>query len=286
MQVGLAENWLAAAGGVLVGTPGDAWEHHGRYQYVVNAIVREPDGSLVVGSGNGLWRVTADPEDKWIQLHDETLTEVLTVAQSDVGLVAGSPYGVSVSTTDENGYPRWRSLTEHLRVNARFTNAILVDPADSTRWLVGTEGGVILGHDNGETWEETDLSDTAVRSVIYHDGVYWAGSDDRGLLCSEDGRRWKSVWAEESVFAVATSGDRLILGTERGFAVGARDEGFSRTGPHILIRCVAVDPADPDVFVGGADPGGMWTSKDAGQSWTNTAVTPRVRNLYPPRGDA
>jgi len=280
-----ATDWLIGANGIVAGRPGGSWKRLGDYRYSVNGILREADGSLTVGASNGLWQVPVDRSEMWVQLADETLTEVMALSHSLVGTVAGFPYGVAVSRIDEAGNPRWRSLTEHLRVNARFTNTILTDPDDPTRWIVGTEGGVIIGQGNGESWEESDLNDSPVRALIHTGDSFLAGTDLKGLMQSRDGCRWESVdGVDEATFAVAVAGDRIIAGSEHGVVVRASEGSRIRTGPRALVRCLGVDPNDPDIWVAGTDPGGLWFTVDAGQTWQNTGVVSRVRTIVVPEG--
>lgn len=273
------EDWLIAANGIYHGRPGGTWTLLGFYRYTVNQILRA-DGRLIAATGNGLWDVPEDRSERWVQLHDETLTEVMTIAQTDVGIAAGSPYGVAIGAEDEEDYPRWRSLTEDLRVNARFTNTILVDPKDRTRWIVGTEGGVIVGEDNGATWVESDLCDSPVRSIVRAGDDYWAASDVHGLMRSSDGHAWESVAGVDGpAFCVTGSAERLVVGTRTGVAVRSADGSVEQRGPNVLVRCITIDPEDADVWVAGADPGGVWTTRDAGRTWTNTGGFTRVRNI-------
>jgi hypothetical protein len=285
---GLAEaekDWLIGANGVYRGQPGGTWSHVGQYRYVVNQVVVTGEGTLVAACGNGLWEVPRNPDGMWIQLHDETLTEVQTIAETSVGIAAGSPYGVAISERDDVGDLRWGSLTEHLRVNARYTNTILLDPQDPSRWIVGTEGGVIIGEDNGAEWSESDLCDSPVRSVIHSDGSYWAASDMHGLMRSADGLGWSTVPdVDGPAFSVVASGGSLVVGTQDGVLVRQADGSVERRGPSILVRCLAIDPGDPDVWVAGADPGGLWISRDAGMSWKNTGFVTRVRTIVAPSG--
>ena len=278
-------DWLIGANGIWRGKPGGNWELLGHYRYTVNQILREEEGSLTIAAGNGLWRVPADRSQMWIQLHDETLTEVMAVSHTPVGIVAGSPYGVAISRQDEAGNSRWRSLTEHLRVNARFTNTILTDPNDPTRWLVGTEGGVIIGRENGESWEESRLNDTPVRALLHTGEMFFAGTDLKGLMQSRDGCVWEPVTGmDKATFAVSVAGEKIITGSEHGIVVRAPDGSQRRTGPRALVRCLGVDPTNSDVWVAGTDPGGLWFTSDAGETWQNTGVVTRVRNIIVPEG--
>ncbi len=279
------KQWLIGANGILAGSPDGSWERLGNYRYTVNQVLRDTGSTLTVATGNGLWRVPVDRSGTWVQLHDETLTEVATIVRSPVGIVAGSPYGVAVCRDDDARNPRWQSLTEHLRVNARFTNTILIDPADPTRWLVGTEGGLIIGQDNGSVWSESELNESPVRSVIHAKGRFWAASDKHGLLRSVDGCQWESVEGVPGpAFTVACQGDWLVVGTMRGVVVCEPNGPAKRLGANILVRCLGIDPANPDMWVAGADPGGLWVTYDAGKTWKNTGVVTRVRTVVAPEG--
>jgi hypothetical protein len=278
-------DWLVAVNGILVGKPGGSWARMGNYRFTINQILRETDGSLIAATGNGLWRVPVDRGAMWVQLNDETLIEVMAIAHSSSGILAGSPYGVAVSRKDEAGNPRWRSLTEHLRVNARFTNAILVDPNDQSRWLVATEGGVIIGEENGASWVESGLNDTPVRALIHAGDRFLAGTDREGLMQSSDGKTWERVGDRRTgVFAVDVVGDTIVAGSEEGVLVIERDGSHERVGPRALVRCLRADPKEKDIWLAGMDPRGLWSTHDAGKTWRNIGGASRVRDIVVPEG--
>ena len=101
--------WLIGVNGILAGEPGSKWAQICDYRYPINRLLREDDEVLMAGTTQGLWRVPADRSAQWVQLHDETLTEVLCLAHSSEGILAGSPYGVAVSWQDGEGHMRWRT---------------------------------------------------------------------------------------------------------------------------------------------------------------------------------
>ena len=207
------DHWLIGSKGVYHGTIGGSWTRIGAQEYGISSLIREP-GRLVAGAswGSGLWEWPNDanqgdqadqagPSDRsdlaerWKQLHDETLTEIMAIAsiEGSPGVVAGSPYGIATGRYDERGAARWTHHSDALRVNERFTNAILVHPDESTTWLIGTEGGVLIADDSGAAWRRTSISGTAVRALAFIHGHFWAGTDDRGIWRSEDGERWDSA---------------------------------------------------------------------------------------------
>ena len=213
----LRDHWLIGSKGVYHGTIGGSWTRIGAQEYGISSLIREPD-RLVAGAswGSGLWEwsngadrpdhadqtdhaaeaVRADQPnpgsrpDRWKQLHDETLTEIMAIASIDgsPGVVAGSPYGIATGRYDDAGAVRWTHHSDALRVNERFINAILVHPGDSSSWLIGTEGGVLIADDSGASWRRTSISGTAVRALAYIQDRFLGGHGRPGHL-AQRGRR-------------------------------------------------------------------------------------------------
>jgi hypothetical protein len=273
-------DWLVGAVGVWAGNPQGEWRRHGPYPFAVEGIQRGKN-NLLIGTGHGLWEAPLDPTGRWVQLHDETLTEVLDVARDGDGApVAAGSYGVSVSTVDELGLPRWRSLTEDLSPDQRYTNVVRL--AGPELWLAGTEAGVLASTNSGLHWEPTELSGSPVRSLERLRDQWWAGTDDQGLWCSHEGHAWKQVDCPVSaVFSVAFSDENLLVGGYDGIHCRNAQGHWQRSGPQALIRCLAVEG---DTWVAGADPGGLWISDDKGISWRRQGPFQRITVICPPGG--
>ena len=283
------EDWLIGANGVWMGTAANGWRRLGPYTYVTNDIAVDtstgtfPTGNatpdILVATGHGLWQANGDPTRRWVQLHDETLTEVAVVRPTiDAGVAVAGCYGVARSTPDDLGIPRWQSNTENHVPDERFTNDLLT--TSTGPWLAATEAGVLVSGDGGLQWALTDLRDTAVR-VLHrvYDG-WLAGSDTRGLWHSVDGTHWKAVDAPPSgVFSIATEGDRLLLGGYDGIHIRDATSQWRRSGPRAMICSMA---ARDGVWLAGADPGGLWVSTDAGGSWRHTGSFNSVRAICEP----
>ncbi|MDE2727079.1 MAG: hypothetical protein OXI19_03575, partial [Gemmatimonadota bacterium] len=231
------DHWLIGSKGVYHGTIGGSWSRIGAQEYGISSLIREPD-RLVAGAswGSGLWEWPndagqadrsdqTDQPDRWKQLHDETLTEIMAIApiEGSPGVVAGSPYGIATGRYDDLGAVRWTHHSDALRVNERFTNAILVHPDEPKTWFIGTEGGVLIADDSGAAWRRTSISGTAVRALACIHEQFWAGTDDRGIWRSEDGERWDSVGHTAdggAVFELMRAGDDIVAATEHGVAIG------------------------------------------------------------------
>ncbi len=287
------DHWLIGSKGVYHGTIGGSWTRIGAQEYGISSLIREPD-RLVAGAswGSGLWEwsIGTDQADRWKQLHDETVTEVMAIApiEGSPGVVAGSPYGIATGRHDDTGAVRWIHHSDGLRVNERFTNAILVHPGNASSWLVGTEGGVLIADDSGATWRRTSLSGTAVRALAFMHGQFWAGTDDRGIWRSEDGARWDSVGHTPdggAVFELTLAGDDILAATEHGVAVGDGSGHWVRTGPRHLCAAVRCHPVSTSTWLAGATPGGLWYTEDGGNAWQHVPGFANVRAILPPETD-
>jgi len=290
------DHWLIGSKGVYHGAIGGTWTRIGAQEYGISSLIREPDRVLAGASwGSGLWEWwngsdQAGQTDRWKQLHDETLTEVMAIAsvEGSPGVVAGSPYGIATGRYDSTGAVRWTHHSDALLVNERFTNNILVHPDDPATWLVGTEGGVLIAEDSGAAWQRTSLSGTAVRALAFIHGQLWAGTDDRGIWRSEDGARWDSAGHTPdggAIFELTLAGDDILAATEHGVAVGDGSGHWVRTGPRHLCAAVRCHPVSTTTWLAGATPGGLWYSEDGGKTWQHVPGFANVRAILPPETD-
>ena len=272
--------WLVGTGGGLYGSvDGVGWENMGGYTYRVTSIVRSGN-RVCVGVGSGLWDVWAG-DRPWVQLHDETLTEVLDLAWApgDPGVVAASAYGVGVGQRREHDAVRWTWLSDELAVNERFSNAIAVDPADENRWLVGTEAGVLVAEDAGKRWVHSGLMGMPVRALLRIGDTWWAGTDARGVWQSADGLAWRRAGRgldEGTVFALAAANGRILAGTTEGMVIGDGEGRWQRMGPRGLVGAVACHPQAAGFWMAGCVPGGLWVTEDAGRTWRYVPGVPKV----------
>ena len=302
------DHWLIGSKGIYHGTIGGSWTRIGAQEYGISSLIREP-ARLVAGAswGSGLWEWPNDADqsgaadqadqpahadqtaqaDRWKQLHDETLTEIMAIApiEGSPGVIAGSPYGIATGRYDKLGAVRWTHHSDALRVNERFTNAILVHPDEPKTWLIGTEGGVLIADDSGAAWRRTSISGTAVRALACIHGQFWAGTDDRGIWRSEDGERWDSTGHAAdggAVFELMRAGDDIVAATEHGVAIGDGSGHWVRRGPRHLCAAVRCHPGSTSTWLAGATPGGLWYTDDGGHAWHQIPGFVNVRAIIAP----
>ncbi len=279
--------WLVGSHqGLYESRDGDSWKRVHDYDFRITSIVRTPQ-KVCVSTGSGLWQISEQP--LWIQLHDETLTEVLDLAflPGDPGIVAASTYGVATGYREKNGVVRWVWHSDRLPVNARYTNTVVAETAN--RWVIGTEAGVLVTEDAGKTWQHSNLMGCAVRVLYCDDQGWWAGTDGRGIWTSCDGLRWQPSGVGldgVTIYDIAPAGKRLIAGTDRGVVVGHGNDAWLEVGLHTFVAAVAAHPQHPDFWMAGCLPGGLWVTHSGGAEWQQVAGMSNVEVILPPEGMA
>ena len=284
-----ADSWLVGADGVHGSGDGTDWEMVGGQGYPVNDLIRQPR-RLVCATSWGLWEVEGDTS-RWVQLHDETLTEVLAIAPAagDPGVVAVSAYGLAFGQRERHGATRWRSRADGLSPNERFGNAVLAQPDAPGHWLVGTEDGVLMYSEADDVWHRTDLRGRPCRALLHALDCLWAGTDGGGIWHSADGSTWERAGTGlggATVFSLCATGDRILAGTLEGICVGDGDSEWRQLGPSLLVSAIAAHPADGGPWLAGATPGGMWRSDDAGDQWHQVGDFDTVRAIVTPEATA
>jgi photosystem II stability/assembly factor-like uncharacterized protein len=172
--------------------------------------------------------------------------------------------------------------------------------------LVSTAGqGVLRSNDDGATWSRIPLDqdlefDAVVRSLAVHPTrpeVVFAGAD-AGLGRSDDGgTRWTRVDApfnDTQVWSIAidpNDPDSMLVGTgapSRAAMYRTADGGASwdRLSPELPERCAGVsrpriltttyDHVDGKSAWFGVEEGGLWRSRDRGDSWSRVDGTEGV----------
>ena len=288
-----SESWILGAGGLYTCSDGCAWEPRGGDGYPIHDLVRLP-GRLLCAAHWGLWEVTEDGSGEaiWTQLHDETLTECLSIAPSDgapvdtgPGVVAGSAYGLAFGKRIQLGACRWRSRDHGLSLNERFTNTVICHPDRPQTWLTGTESGVLIYSAIDDAWLRSDLTGRPCRALLHALGRFWAGTDEGGIWSSADGLAWQRAGSgldDGTIFSLAATTDRILAGTLQGICVGDAEASWHRCGPRLLVSAIAADPDRQGPWLAGATPGGLWRSDDDGSHWCQVGNFDTVQSILPP----
>lgn len=284
MTASLPDSWLIGADGVYRGVPMGAWQRLGDFNFKTNTL-RAEERRIVVGVHCGVYELSP-VGGQWRQLHDETVTEVLTFAacEGDPGVLIGSPYGVASARIDERGAARWTFYAEGLRVNERFTN-VIARTGTPGRYLLGTEAGVLVFDMSTGTFDRTSLTGFPVRTIIYAFGRYYAGTDGHGVWVSDDCEVWHPAGTgidHETVISLSCDGESLIAGTDHGVMARTGLGHWRRLGPSVLVSAVAADPVGAGRWLVGTMPAGLWWTEDAGRTWRQTGAFGNVGAIVPP----
>ncbi len=120
------------------------------------------------------------------------------------------------------------------------------------RTLAGTEAGVFLSDDGGDTWAAAGLGDRQVWQIRSAGGpVACAVTQPAGLFRSDDGG---ASWTEVASFAAIPEASRWCLPTEP-------------PGPG-RARALVIDADDRDRIWVGVEVGGIARTDDGGVTWT------------------
>ncbi|WP_027893859.1 WD40/YVTN/BNR-like repeat-containing protein [Calidithermus chliarophilus] len=184
-------------------------------------------------------------------------------------LLVSTQKGLYVLSQGEDGW----ALGQPLRFG-EIVNDAVADPRPGGRLVVATRTGhlgptVVWSDDLGQSWQESRKppafqpgSGRSVDTVFWltpghprQPGVWWAGSVPHGLFRSEDGGE---TWEEVTPFSEYLAGLQEL----EGYA------GFlGETPGGAITHSILVDPRDPDHLYVGLSTGGVFESKDGGNSW-------------------
>ena len=259
---------------------GATWTLRTHKDLVVNALVSQPDGSLLVGTdGAGVLRSTDDGRtwsDSNIGFSERFVSRVLFSPAGGrivVGVTADRRHGGVFSAPSSEG--PWTRLAPGLEGREVLTIAL-----SETTVLAGTDDGIFLSR--GEAWRRLP---TAVDEVELHPHVtdlvalsprLFLAATSQGLLRSIDGG---DVWERhrlgvlrtvERVAASAGPERRVLAATPIGF-FESRDDGASWDPIAGRIRDARVHSLaflpgfDHVVFV--ATSRGLYKSEDGGRSF-------------------
>jgi len=284
---------------------GETWRPVTDKDLVVNALISEPDGTLILGSeGAGVLR-SSDFGRTWVDSNpgfsERFISRVLFDPDGKrvlAGVWGDAHYGGVFMASHLPG--PWTHLDDGLFGRQVLSLAIL-----GRSILAGTDDGVFAWAPGSHRWERVPTPGNFAHPRI-NDLVVVPPSDiiaatPKGILHSSDaGRTWveRTFGAGENVSALISSpyDPKLVMGASRSGIWRSRDAGHSwrrvsnglrgRT-PHAL----AFMPFDDRIIYATALDG-LFRSKDQGVTWeqvkggvprsdlTGIAVSPDGRTLY------
>jgi photosystem II stability/assembly factor-like uncharacterized protein len=199
----------------------------------------------------------------------------------------------------KDGGQSWRLTGRSLHVDF---HAMAFRPDDPALSIVGTDGGIGISNDFGQTWREvTELPITQFYQVAVGQTAsapFFGGTQDNGTqrLASGDSA-WTPVLGGDGFEPLIhfTDSNIVYLQTQRGGLVKSRDQGRSSfpvatpsrgipsDEPRNWSTPVAMDPADPEVLYYGTNR--VYRSADGAGTWQAASpILPRAEISSPRLG--
>ncbi|WP_417613344.1 WD40/YVTN/BNR-like repeat-containing protein [Parasphingorhabdus sp.] len=158
--------------------------------------------------------------------------------------------GQAVIRTHDEGKNWYRiNIGQDLEYDDRV-RCLLIDPADPTALYAGAEKGLFYSSDHGVHWSKVDcaLNDFAVWKLVASESdpkVMYAGTGapSRSILfrSRDGGRSWERTKLEMPEFCAGVNRPRMLA--------------------------LAVDPDDENDVWAGVEEGGLYRSRDGGDTW-------------------
>jgi photosystem II stability/assembly factor-like uncharacterized protein len=237
----------------------------------VNAILVHPTtpGTVYVGSAKGgVWKST-DYGASWTNLTD-AITQYVGCLAFDplnpdiVYLGTGEEYYTAKSI---GGVGIYRSTdagaTWTLYGNAMFAglriNEIVIDPTNTNRWIVSSDGGIYVTTDGGMSFSlklsglasALRMHPTNSNKLYAALGNVFGGAPYNGVYTSNDGgNTWTKITAN---------------GLPNGYSVGRIELDICKSNPNVVY---VVFGNSSDYFINS-----IWKTTDGGTTWAPTAYT-------------
>lgn len=282
---------------------GESWRRATK-KLVVNAVVTQPSGSILVGTEeDGVLR-SKDGGNTWIASNtgfsERLVSKVLFDPRRNRVYMAawGARGGVYVSS---NVAGPWTRLADGLEGRQVLSLTLL-----GSTVLAGTDEGIFARGEDEEEWtpwatrvDGAELPFRATELVTLPDGVLLAATSQGVIRSFDAGGTWNrsSVGGGDEVFDLAVSprNPNLVIAAMRSGFFRSKDGGESwkqiSTGwgvtPHALVF---MPPSDRVLYA--TTTGGLYRSKDQGATWkrveggvphtdlTGIAIDPQSRAVY------
>lgn len=299
----LVVNTIAALPGVLlIGTDGAgvlrsvdggrtfAAANVGFSEHLVSRVLFQPGGErLVVGVSGDRFHsgvlTAASAGGPWTKLGEGLEgREVLALTPAGAETLAGTDDGVFLSVSHCG---LWRRLPTVVGGNDVHPRAADVAAVGESTFLVATDQGLLRSADAGETWQRQGLglasSVLAVAASPRTQGLAVAATP-LGFFKSRDaGATWQQISQGLEAGTIhsltfLTSDDRIVFAATKTGLLRSPDQGrtWERRGAGLPLSDIAGLAFAPDgrtVYASDFTNGGVFTSSDAGNSWTRFPTT-------------
>lgn len=253
----------------------------------IEKIAKSTDGGLT-------WNTTLPPPTAFI---------TMKAHPTDNTTLFGGSMNLGIFKTADKAQS-WMKINNGIRANTIFDTAL--DPTNPSRILCATLAGVYLT-DNGTTWKMINkLASEAVAFNSTNPDTIYAGFDWSIGKSTDGGSTWSYLATPYPVYAnivvsiaVAPAGGTAatvyaavaFASGRKGAILKIQDSGGDLATAHmsavlqtrVSVNAVAMSPADPSLvivatgnFYAPGGPGGIYVSRDGGDSWKKIFLLDRV----------
>ena len=208
------------------------WQQVGTEYITVNALAINGNTIYAGTSANCIFSSTNNG-DSWTYLNNGIANSaILSLASIGTNIFAGfSGGGVFLST---NNGASWGPVNNGL--SDLYISSLIVN---DTNLIAGTEHGLFLSTDKGNSWISLGLTSNFIYSLAVSGNNILCGAYNSGVLLSTDnGNTWNAVntgLTDNMVYSLAINGIYIFAGTEYGGVFLSLNNGNSWTTASIGI---------------------------------------------------
>lgn len=271
---------------------GEQWAETAAFRDVWAIAVNPDDPSILyAGSADGVIYKSIDEAISWT-VANKTLKSVVTSLAVDTAnrsVIYAGTLSAGVLRSSDSGQT-WTSSNQGMSTRRVFS--VLIDPVVARTVYAGTDSGLYVSKDRGDTWNECIGESLPVFSVAIGSGKshdVYAGTGTGVLKNSSEGLHWTKAQGEiqgQITWALSTTPkhpERVYAGSLGGGVLLSRDGGnhwvsIKDDAPDQVVYSVLAHPTNPKVLYAATAGGGIFMSRDSGRKWSriNTGLENHV----------
>lgn len=224
---------------------------------------------VIVGTNDGIaiYNNSTSNKNFFYSLHDSNVTS-LTDSTSD-DLVYISTYTSGVLAVSENYIDSFRKTNSNSGIASNAVNTTYVD---NNSIYIGTNIGLSISHDNGNSWSYKNQSNAfsgSVLSVAVRGANIYAATYGSGLMVSNDsGNNWKRATLSHDndvINYTFLDGQTVYACPKNGGIAVSSDDGKSWKNIFSSNNVTSLFATGFTIYAGTSD--GLYISYDSGKSW-------------------